>query len=236
MKELSYTLCVMCIMLASCSSDEPETVQADKWIIEYSASFTSVKPENQHSFLRWCETHEDLIQYSIPSQDLNTFSYTAATALKWTEITTSELDAKQKVDEFNTLIGNNGLSTSGASYHKYEPQFTGPWGITFVEIFYLMHNDSDNFNKWYDENLSNLRHSSFLLSATSAQWEYPSAQSASSYYDKSICGTLQWYVEIPKASESEIQYLIKQYQSFSVVDNEKNSYDTFVADYSPISH
>lgn len=236
MKKLSYCICIICIMLASCSSDEPETVQVDKWIVEYSTSFTSVKPENQQSFLRWCETHEDLIQYSIPSQDLNSFSYTSATALKWTEMTTSELDAKQKVYEFNALIGNNELTTSGASCRKHDPQFIGPWGITLVEMFYLMHNDSDNFNNWYDENLSNLRHSSFMLSAPSFQWEYPSIQTAFSFYEKSLCGTLQWYVEVPKASEREIQHLIKQFQSFSIVDNAKNSYDTFVADYSPISH
>ncbi|ROT10385.1 hypothetical protein ED388_04480 [Muribaculaceae bacterium Isolate-007 (NCI)] len=235
MKNLSYSLCIMCLMLASCSSDEPDIVQADTWIVEYAASFTSVKPENQQSFLRWCETHEDLIQYTIPSQDLCSFSYKSASVLKWTEITTSEIEAKQKVNDFNSIIGDNSLTTHGANYRKCEPQFNGPWGITFVEMFYLMHNNSDNFNKWYDENLSNLRSSSFLLSTTSFQWEYPSAQSAFSFYGKSLCGNLQWYVEIPKASELEIQYLVKHFQSFSIVNNTKDGYDTFVADYSPIT-
>ena len=235
MKKLFYTLCIMCIMLASCSSDEPETAQTDKWIVEYSATYTSVKQENQQSFLRWCETHEDLIQYSIPSQDLNSFSYTSATALKWTDMTTSELDAKRKVDEFNSLIGNNSLTTLGASYRKYEPQINGHWGITFFEKFYRIHNNGENYNKWYDENLSNLRNSSFMLSDPTFHWEYPSAQTAFSFYEKSLCGTLQWYVEIPKASEREIQHLIQQFQSFSIVDNTNNSYDTFVADYSPIT-
>lgn len=175
------------------------------------------------------------MQYSIPGRDLYSFSYESAIALKWIETTTSETDAVQKAKEFNSVMGKNNLTTAGATYRKYEPEFNGTWRISFVETFSLIHNDSDAFNRWYNDNLSYLQSVSFLLFNQNLQWEYPSTQHASSFYDKSIFGTLTWYVEISNVSEQEVQRRIQQFQSFSIVDNTKNGYDTFVADYSPIT-
>ena len=224
---------LICLLFVACSSDGPELNQADEWIVEYCATFQSIPIENKQSFIIWCETHESLMQYSIPSRDSGSFSYESASVLKWAETTTSEAEAIQKVNDFHSIIGNNRLTTSGAKYRKYDPRFVGPWKVTFLEEFSYMHNNSEDFNKWYYENLQYLHESSFLVSEPKYQWEYPSPQNSFDFYNKSIYGHLTWVLEIQRASEKEIKELVIRFQSFSMVDN--NRYDTFIADYSPIT-
>lgn len=235
MKYLYWTIGILSIFLYGCSSDDPTPMAQDKWLVEYQASGISVNPECINDYLRWCQENEEIMTYSIPARNMPSFSYESTLIIKWLEYVNTEEEAKFKTESFNTLIGKAYNSTLGASYRKFNPQFTGPWRIVYLESFSYIHSNSEDFNKWYDENIQNMIDASFLVSEPNYHWEYPSPQAASDFYGKSICGTLQWSVVIPKASEHELQELTKRFQSFSIIGKTKNQYDTFVADYGPVT-
>lgn len=226
MKTKLYILSLICVCLCACTSEEP---QADMWVVTFYDLCPREGSPGKIQFLKWCETHEDILLYSIPPRNLPSFSYESALSLKWKKYTTSEAEARQMVNEFNSIVRYE----ESATYRKYNPKYKGPWRIIFQEVFDGVHNDSDAFLKWYDAHREGLYVDFFLVKdGNSFNLEHPDKEKALTYYNKSMAGNLYWGMEIRKASEKEIKNMVNQFQSFSIIDGE--NFDAFIADYAPI--
>lgn len=225
MKTKLFILSLICACLCACTLEEP---QADMWVVTFHGLCPRYGNPQRIPFLKWCEAHEDILLNSIPPRNLPSFSYESATSLTWQKYTTSEAEAQQMVNEFNLIEDYE----QAATYYKYNPKYKRAWRVFFEEGFSGVHNDSDDFLRWYDAHKMNLFQSYFfVVDENSVRMESPLSQNALSYYNKSRSGYLIWGIEV-RASEKEIQKMVNQFQSFSITDG--NNYDAFNAYYFPI--
>lgn len=227
MKLKLYILALISILMCGCS-DEP---QADTWVVTLYRGNIFGGSEKTGAFIDWCKTNEDILQSSVPPMQTPSFSYEQSECLLWKKYTHSEAEAQQLVNEFNSIVGE---TYSYAYYRKHDPNFKGPWAIYYKECFVGTHNNSEAFRKWYEEQSKCLKNAIFVVIGEGGGLVYPNEQELLPYYDKSIGGWLEWYTIIPRATEKEIQKMVKEFQALSITDGE--NYDTFFADYDPLTN
>lgn len=128
------------------------------------------------------------------------------------------------------------LSSCAESSEEPEMQYTGPWRIVFDEDFTQIHNDSEEFSDWFQMNYEYLWDACFLVNDSGYEWEYPQHDKVKEYYSKSYCGKVRWIMEIQKADEKYLSHLVKEFESFTIIEDESNCYDKFTASYGPLDN
>lgn len=130
------------------------------------------------------------------------------------------------------------LLLASCTSHENEPDMTynGPWRVVFYEEFIQLHNNSEDFNEWFNQHSDYLSAAQFLIKGENLElkWEYPTKNDVEYYYSASYCGAIEWYMEIPKANENDLKSMVTEFESFTIIEDGNNKYDKFTAAYIPL--
>lgn len=119
---------------------------------------------------------------------------------------------------------------SACSSDEPETQYTGPWTIEYSELYYGMHNTSDEFHAWFDKHNSSIIGAVFhKLSGTS--WTIEGNEVYWSDYSEWYGGDIEWRETIQYATEDEMKAKVSEFEAFSIKDEKNRTYDDFKAGY-----
>lgn len=141
------------------------------------------------------------------------------------------------MNKISILLGFICLLLYSCASHEDEPDtaFKGPWRVVFHEEFIQLHNKSKDFNEWFTLHSDYLSAAKFLIKGENLEtrWEYPTKNEVEYYYSVSYCGTIEWYMEITTANENDLKSIVKEFESFTIIENEDDKFDKFSAAYLP---
>lgn len=121
------------------------------------------------------------------------------------------------------------ICTSCGSDDEPDVPYTGPWEIEYYEEYSLIHNDSPEFESWFNSHLNDFQVCSF--------WDGHSVYEYTDYvelddYKNYHTGEILWIEIVDNASESEIKSLVDKFQQFTIRDSKDlRKYDIFEANY-----
>lgn len=124
-------------------------------------------------------------------------------------------------------IGFLFLFISSCSSDEPETPYTGPWEIFYEESYVGLHNNSPEFVDWFNA------HTDCFVQA------YFSNPNSNMWYDdyillddyKNLCGDICWHEIVQKATEEEIQTKVKEFESFTIIEDYNTKSDLFQAKY-----
>ena len=116
-----------------------------------------------------------------------------------------------------------------ASDDEPESPYTGPWVIDYMEEYSYMHNDSPEFEEWFNAHLDCFAGCKFIKG--DSYYEFFDYVELDDYknYPK---GYIEWIEVINTASEDEIKRMVSEFNDFTIEDPKSQiHYDRFDAVY-----
>ncbi len=126
--------------------------------------------------------------------------------------------------------------SSCSSDDEPESEYTGPWQIEYMEIYCGWNTQDPNFKNWFDAHLQDFEYAEFQNSSglkratySKENGDYIEWQDYKTWYQ----GGIVWYEIIENATESEIQDMVAEFESFSSYKDENHKYlkDEFTSQY-----
>lgn len=235
---LSALSCVGCT--SSLTSDEPDAkepaIAEGTWVVEYQYHTAgNVKFSTGHA--EWCAKNIPNMVWAVPSNVLHTYDYNASYHVRWREYVTNPTfeELNRKLSDFESIFYKYPFQPywePTSRYYKYDPEYTGPWKVTYSENYYNFHIDNPDFHEWLS-----LAQKKRLINNyfNSPSWCGPDAvRDVYDCYKENIGGIFLWSEVIETATEAEIKEKVAKFKSFTQI-NSGTSYDTFEADYVPLN-
>lgn len=126
------------------------------------------------------------------------------------------------------------ISACSTSTDEPSPEFTGPWKIIYYEEYHGIHNNSSEFEAWFNGNkeffnaaqFSNYSGSS-IIALYSSNGDWIELEDYNKYYN----GDIEWIEYVNTATESEIKTKVSVFESFTLTNNNDKMYDRFTSYY-----
>lgn len=137
----------------------------------------------------------------------------------------------KRIYTFLLLIG---LLFSGcsSSTDDIEVKYTGPWEIVYREVYYGIHNDREEFTKWFNDHLNCFEVAVFENSKEGMYLEAINGDCVMlSDYDEWYSGEIVWVDTIQKATEPEIKEMVSGFESMTIRNSQDRKVDKFAAEY-----
>ena len=122
-------------------------------------------------------------------------------------------------------------SSSSDEPDNPEQEYTGPWEIVYYESYYGIHNETQEFQKWFDAHYKWF--DSAKLVNGDKTWIFTSQDDYIIWddYKEWKKGEICWVEELNGAKEDEVKKMIKDIESYSIPLNDKLYFDKFEASY-----
>ncbi len=129
------------------------------------------------------------------------------------------------------LLAISLLSSCSNSSDEPNIPYIGPWIVMYDEDYYGIHNDSEEFNKWFEDHNKFFSEARFVNGLNSWSFDSSTDYPILEDYKHWFSGALIWYEVIPEATESELEKVVKDFEDFSIPPDKNNYYDSFQAIY-----
>lgn len=121
------------------------------------------------------------------------------------------------------------LITSACGSDELVTPYTGPWEIQYIESWEGIHNNSLEFEEWFQ------RHTDYFVEAYLSNKSGTSNYHYTDYIDPSdykyYYGQIYWVEVIPNATEDEVGLKVAEFESFTIIDDKDKKADIFQAKY-----
>lgn len=107
---------------------------------------------------------------------------------------------------------------------------SGPWEIYLLEEYYGLHNNSAEFQEWFNEHQKYITRAKFGNWDNSNVWYVEGNDVLLSDYSW-YSGNIEWLIIIENKSEEDIKAIISTFESFSITDDKTKKYDRFIGYY-----
>ncbi len=116
-----------------------------------------------------------------------------------------------------------------SSNDEPDAPYTGPWEIHYFESYVGLHNNSKEFEHWFNSHTQYFVEARFSNYTGTTQMQYTDYIELDDY--KNYFGEIYWLEIVPKATEDEIKQKIADFESFTVIEDLNTKSDIFQAKY-----
>lgn len=125
-------------------------------------------------------------------------------------------------------IGFLFLFISSCSSDEPETPYTGPWEIFYEESYVGLHNNSPEFVEWFNNHTDDFEIAFFRSYNVDATYsDYVELDDYKHFQMGDIC----WHEIVQKATEEEIKAKVKEFESFTIIEDYNTKSDLFQAKY-----
>lgn len=134
---------------------------------------------------------------------------------------------------YSIVMAITALSFTSCGEDEPEYEQNGDWIVSYTEIYDNTHNDSQEFEVWFNNHLQYFQRAEFsnatsLVSYSKDNGDYIEWQD----YSKWMRGSILWVEIIEDKSEDEVKEICNNFSSFSISDEPlSRKYDKFSATY-----
>lgn len=124
-----------------------------------------------------------------------------------------------------------------SSSDEPEQEYNGPWEIVYYEVYHGMHNNSIEFESWFNSHTEYFSAAQFLNVDGSKALiiDSPNGECFElNNYDKYYNGEIEWIEHIDKASEPEVKAIVSAFESMSIKNDRDKKFDIFTAYYKKV--
>ena len=132
------------------------------------------------------------------------------------------------------IIGLVSVLLTSCSSDDEPMEYTGPWEIFYTEKYQGIHNESEDFVKWFNEYLPSFDDAYYYSKTWDASFYTSNETDIFGYdlYNQFYIGEIRWIETVSHATEDELQAKVDAFEAFSIPEvNYNRKFDKFTAYY-----